>query len=286
MGVIQKIRRELLKPLSKLCIKSTRVNYFGLELKVPLIHGLGAGYLVPSDEWMSKCLSVFLRNKEGAIVDIGANIGLYMVKLKALDSEREYYGFEPNPVCNFYTQELISANSFRNVRMFPFALSNNKELRTFYAKRKADKMGSLHDYARFGEIKNNSFDLFTFPGDEFFELLDLKNICGMKIDVEGFELEVLQGIKNALISYTPFVFCEIWHLPEKNDPTYEEKYRRGDCICKFLDEIDYTIIGFTKNKNTLIDIRSVNDFDNSQRGDYVLVHESDREKIINAFEDR
>ena len=118
MTVLQKIRRELLKPLSRLCVKSARVNYFGLNLKVPLIHGLGAGYLVPADDWMSKCLSIFLTNKKGAIVDIGANIGLYMVKLKALDSQREYYGFEPNPVCNFYTQELISANQFQHVRMF------------------------------------------------------------------------------------------------------------------------------------------------------------------------
>jgi hypothetical protein len=127
LSVLQKIRREILKPLSGLCVKSASVNYFGLGLKVPLIHGLGAGYLVPGDAWMSRCLSVFLKQKNGAIVDIGANIGLYLVKLKSLDVDREYYGFEPNPACNYYTQELISSNNFQNVRMFPFALSNTKE---------------------------------------------------------------------------------------------------------------------------------------------------------------
>ena len=168
--------------------------------------------------------------------------------------------------------------------MFPFALSNSKELRTFFAKRKADKMGSLHDYARPGEVKNNSFDLFTFPGDEFFDLLDIKHICGMKIDVEGFELEVLQGIKNTLLSYKPFVFCEIWHLPEQSDPTYDEKYRRADAICKFLDEIDYDIFGFSGSDNALVNIKVVNDFDVKQRGDYILVHKNERDKIINAFD--
>lgn len=282
VSVIQKIRRELLKPLSKLCLKSAKVNYFGLDLKVPLIHGIGAGYLVPSDRWMSKCLSIFLQNKEGAIVDIGANIGLFMVKLKSLDDTRDYYGFEPNPVCNYYTQELISTNDFQNTRMFPFALSNTKELRTFYAKRKADKMGSLHDYARPGEIKNNSFDLLTFPADDFFELLNIDKICGIKIDVEGFELEVLQGIKNTLVSYKPFVFCEIWHLPEKDDVTYDEKYKRSDAICKLLGEIDYTILGFSRD-NEVIEIKSVDDFDNEQGNDYVLIHNSEREKIMTAF---
>jgi FkbM family methyltransferase len=281
--VIQKIRRELLKPLSRLCVKSTSVNYFGLNLKVPLIHGLGVGYLVPADEWMSKCLSIFLANKKGAIVDIGANIGLYLVKLKSLDSQREYYGFEPNPVCNFYTKELISANDFQKVRMFPFALSNVRELRRFYAKRKADKMGSLHDYARPGEIKSNSFDLVTFPGDEFFDLLDIENICTMKIDVEGFELEVLRGVKNTLVKYRPFVFCEIWHLPEKSDPTYGEKYRRAGEICKLMDELDYDIIGFEGKDNNLIHIKAADDFESNQGGDYVLVHKSERDKVLNAF---
>lgn len=49
MTDLQKIHRELLKSISRLCVKSARVNYFGLKLKAPLIHGLGAGYLVPGD---------------------------------------------------------------------------------------------------------------------------------------------------------------------------------------------------------------------------------------------
>ena len=283
MTVLQKIHRELLKPISRLCVKSARVNYFGLKLKVPLIHGLGAGYLVPGDKWMSRCLSIFLAHKKGAIVDIGTNIGLYMVKLKSLDLQREYYGFEPNPLCNFYMQELVSANGFQKVRMFPFALSNVRELRRFYVKRKADKIGSLHDYARPGEIKSNSFDLVTFPGDEFFGLLDINKICAIKIDVEGFELEVLLGIKKTLLKYQPFVFCEIWHLPAKTDPSYEEKFRRSDSICEFLREIDYEIIGFEFAENNLVEINSVDDFENSQRGDYVLFPKSRREKLFSAF---
>jgi len=282
--VMQKIRREILKPLSRLCFKSARVDYFGLKLKIPLIYGLGSGYLVPGDEWMSKCLAIFLDSKKGAIVDIGANIGLYMVKLKALCLQREYYGFEPNPVCNYYTQELITCNDFQNVRIFPFALSNTKELRRFYAKRKADKAGSLHDHARPGEIKNNSFDLFTFPGDDFFELLEIENICAIKIDVEGFELEVLLGLVNTLTRYKPFVFCEIWHLPEKTDPTFDDKYRRGDAICQLLGDIDYDIIGFEGKTNNMVEIRTVDNFASDQKGDYILVPSGDRDSFIHSLQ--
>ena len=283
MTVLQKIRRELLKLISKLCLKSTNVNYFGLSLNVPLIHGIGAGYLVPGDQWMSHCLSTFLAASKGAVIDIGANIGLYLVKLKSLDDARDYYGFEPNPMCIYYLQELVSGNGFQNVRVFPFALSNSKELRRFYAKRKADKMGSLHDYARPGELKINSFDLVTFPGDEFIGLLEIDAICAMKIDVEGFELEVLQGVKNTLINYRPFVFCEIWHLPVVSDPTFEEKHRRATSICDLMSEIDYEILGFENKQNDMVDIKSVDDFANNQRSDYILVHKCKRDELVKAF---
>lgn len=284
MRIIQKLRRELLKPLSKLGFNSAKVNYFGLDLKVPLINGVGSGYLVPGDKWMSNCLSTFINQKDGAVIDIGANIGLYMVVLKSINSDRNYYGFEPSPMCNYYTQELINLNNFQNVHMFPFALSNKKELRTLYAIRQAAKTSSLLEYAQQGKEKNNSFDLFTFPGDEFFELLNIKQICAMKIDVEGSELEVLTGLKNTLTSHTPFLFCEIWHLPEKSDPTYDEKYRRSEAICDLLNDIDYTILGVTNANNKLVEIKSAKDFSNKQKPDYILVHKSMRDTIIDTLE--
>ena len=101
LRIVNKIRRELYKLLSKLrLIKSAAVNYKRLSLKVPLIDGIGHGYLVERDHWMSNCLSIFLQNKGGMVVDIGVNIGLYLVNLRALDAKRDYLGFEPNNFCN------------------------------------------------------------------------------------------------------------------------------------------------------------------------------------------
>lgn len=274
--IFNKFRRELYKPLSKLCLRQARSNYFGLKLNVPIIHGLGAGFLVPGDKWMSDCLSVFLKQKKGTVVDIGVNIGLYMVKLKALDKSREYIGFEPNAVCNYYTQELIRANNFQNVRVLPFALSDKKELRTFYIRRKADKMGSLNEYARFGETDKFSFDLFTFPADEFFEMLSPEALCAFKIDVEGSELEVLRGLSGTIKKYKPYLFCEIWQLPEETHPTYDEKHRRLKQICDLVQGLNYKILGTSSSNAAKVEIlETVDDFNGSHRRDYILVHESE-----------
>ncbi len=282
--VFNKFRRELYKPLSRLCLKQAKANYFGLELNVPILHGLGAGFLVPDDKWMSDCLSVFLQKKEGTVVDIGVNIGLYMVKLKALDQERSYIGFEPNAVCNYYTQELIRANNFKNVRILPFALSDKKELRTFYIRRKADKMGSLNDYARFGETDKYAFDLFTFPADEFFEMLAPEALCAFKIDVEGSELEVLRGLVSTIKKFKPYIFCEIWQLPEEAHPTYSEKLERLKLIRELMQGVNYKILGVSsKNPSDIKILDTLESFDRSHRRDYVLVHEEEAKDLRNKL---
>jgi len=78
-------------------------------------------------------------------------------------------------------------------------------------------------------------------------------------------------------------FCEIWHLPVETDPSYEEKFRRSYSICEFLREIDYEIIGFEFAENNLVEIISVDGFENSQRGDYVLFPKSKREELFSVF---
>ncbi len=92
--------------------------------------------------------------------------------------------------------------------------------------------------------KGNSFNLFSFLGDEFFDLLNLDGISAMKIDVEGFELEVLQGLKKTLLMYKPFVFVKYGIYLQRLTLAIKEKFRRSGSICEFLREIDYEIIGF------------------------------------------
>lgn len=284
MGLIRlfnKFRRELYRSLSKISlIKNASVNYKGLNLKVPIIDGIGSGYLVVGDDWMGNCLSVFLQNKSGMVVDIGVNIGLYLVNLRALNVDRDYLGFEPNNFCNFYTQELIRKNGFHNVRILPIALSNSREIRAFYVHRIGSKMGSYYNISVSRQKIKYSFDVFTMPGDDFFELLSPDEICTLKIDVEGVELEVLQGLRSTLLKYKPFIFCEIWHLPGVNHPKYKEKYTRLAELTDLMGEIDYVILSVDKNDSSKVDeITLIEQFSKNQRSDYILVHKSESDNL-------
>jgi len=252
----------------------------GLKFKVPLMYGVGAGYHLITEDWMSRCLNSFMKTREGVIIDIGANIGLYLLFLRALDSQREYYGFEPNPMCNFYVLEMIRLNQFRNARIFPFALSDKRELRTLYSARPGDKMGSLHPWARDDGKRSKvySFDLFTFTGDEFFELIKIDDICAIKIDVEGSELEVLQGLKQTVEKYRPYLYCEIWNLPNPENSNYRMKFDRIAALFAFMDELNYCALGVMPDES-LVDINSIEEFSESQSNDYIFAHKQHIEQI-------
>ncbi len=279
-----KLRRELYKPLSRLCLSQASTDYFGLRLRVPLMQGLGAGFLVPENRWMKDCLQIFLQQKPGMVVDIGVNIGLYLVMLRGLDRERDYLGFEPNAVCNHYTHELIRLNGFQNTRILPFALSDEKALRHFYIKRNADKMGSLNDYARFDDDDKFSIDVFTYPADEFFAILEPPAICAIKIDVEGAELEVLRGLETTLRRHRPFVFCEIWKLPDEQHPTYEVKKERFLGIHELLAQLDYRLLEVASQPGQpMREIAGLEDFRHCAGSDFILTHEADLPGLVQAF---
>ncbi len=243
-----KLKREIIAFISKIYIDHVKVNYYNLTLKVPLIHGMrNGGYVVPAEQWITDCLYSFVNTKKGMVVDIGANVGLILVKLKTICNDVEYCGIEANPSCAFYTQELIRLNNFKNAKLFTVALSDNVEARRFYSSRAGDSTGSLIREHQTHNTMEYTFDVITITGDQFIDTLDIKDdgISVIKIDVEEAELYVLQGLSNTIEQYNPYIFCEILHSKTK------EQEERSLGICTLLASKGYSVIGINGSKNRL-----------------------------------
>lgn len=238
-----KLKRELLKSLSKnLRFARARVRFDGLKLTVPLVYGLGADHLSRTERpWTFRLLARLLNERSGAFVDIGANVGLYLIWLKSLDERRAYVGFEPNPACYFYLQELVRCNHFVDANVFPIALSDSRRLRTFFARRLGDKMGSLLADHRVEKEKPFTFNVITEPGDPVFADLELAAISAIKIDVEGFELEVLRGLTGTLAKHRPPIICEVL-VPDPERPEYGTRLRKLEDLFALMNELDYSLL--------------------------------------------
>ena len=242
-GTVSKIRRELLKSLSRgLRIAPAGTRFEGLKLKIPLVYGLGADHLSRTGRpWTYDLLSRLLHSRPGTFVDIGANVGLYLIWLKSIDRNREYIGFEPNPACYFYLQELRRCNQFIDSSVFPLALSDRRARRTFYARRLGDKMGSLLADHRIEKDKPYSFSVITEPGDPVFADLDLTAISAVKIDVEGFEVEVLRGLAGTLARHQPPVICEVL-TPDPDRPGFDVRMQKLGELLSVTRDLDYRIV--------------------------------------------
>jgi len=240
MKFIGKLKRELVVFFSKTCVQVARNDYFGLDLKYPIIYGMGRGYVVPKEVWMGQCLDAFLQSKQGCVIDIGVNVGVYLVKLKALRDDVEYFGFEPNAVCNYYTNELIRMNKFKKAKVLPVALSNEMGVKTLYASKLGDKTASLVVETT-GDNASLEFssDIVTVEGDMFVEMLGIKEIAVIKVDVEGAELFVLNGLIKTIENFRPFFYIEVWANSEKD----AESIERISQIYKLITSRDYSIIG-------------------------------------------
>ena len=94
------------------------VKLSGSKLRTPRVAGMQASVTEP---WMTQWLESLLPVRTGVFLDIGVNLGQTLLKVKAIDPQRPYVGFEPNPACVFYLHELISMNQIQEASIFPVA---------------------------------------------------------------------------------------------------------------------------------------------------------------------
>ena len=278
MKILKKIKREWTALLSEIHIRYVQTNYLGLKLKIPLIYGMrNGGYIVPAEFWMSNCLESFIKTKEGCIIDVGVNVGLYLVKLKALSNEVDYYGIDSSPACIFYTQELIRLNQFERAKLFTTALSDSNEVVEFYSNTHDDRMGSLikqhHEYK-----KGFSFSTLSMTGDSLVDLLKVKKISAIKIDVEGAELMVLKGMEKSIEKYRPYLYIEI--LFTKNQEDIDSAMN----ICNFIQKMNYSILGVNLTSQKTEKITNIDKVGKDYDCNYVFAPNEHLTQFISTLE--
>jgi FkbM family methyltransferase len=188
-----------------------RLNIGNTRFRIPIIRQMGLGNITITEPWMGELLIDLLSKRDGAFIDIGANIGQTLLKLKSVAPEVEYIGFEPNPACIYYLRELINTNQFTRTEILPIGLSNTDtvvELLYMGLSEVNSAASIVQDYRPNNKIYDRQYvPIFTF--DHILEVLKPAQIAIIKIDVEGAEMEVLQGMHHTLSEQHPFIIMEI-----------------------------------------------------------------------------
>lgn len=155
---------------------------------------------------------------DAAFIDIGASLGLYCDYMAPRC--RRIYAFEPNPTLTKFLND--KAEALGNMEVHAVALGESNGTGIFH-QHKLSGHGSLvrkaPDYIRSMEIPVRTLDSYDFEVP----------IGLIKIDTEGYDVNVLRGGLETIRKHRPRLIVEI-HAP------YNENRR---AILQFLKDINY-----------------------------------------------
>ena len=142
------------------------------------------------------------------ILDIGANIGCTALLFGNLS--KTVHAFEPSPTTFSYLERNISRSGLKNV--FPHQMGLGAEpgeyTLTFSPLNRSGGYVSNQTQACAGHTVEN---IVIRQMDEVLQSLNVSRVDFVKIDVEGFEGQVLRGATQTLATYRPVVALELNH---------------------------------------------------------------------------
>ena len=166
--------------------------------------GVGIQLLV-NNKYEVAQTDLFLKvlKKGDTFVDVGANIGYYSVLAsKNIGKDGEVYSFEPDKHNILLLQKNIALNNVANVKIESKAVSDKNGLIEFAE----DKYNKGESSIRHN--KDSTYQVESVALDSYFN--NTKTIDVLKMDIEGAEINAVQGAKNIIkLSKSLHLFIEL-----------------------------------------------------------------------------
>jgi FkbM family methyltransferase len=171
----------------------------------------------------------------GTFYDVGANVGFFsLISARMVGPSGNVYAFEPVAANVKAVRANAGANSFHNVHVFEVAVSNAPGAQELL----------LTDWDGGGMLETSAVPAASPTGrvcvsvvvlDDFIRAQKLLPPTFVKIDVEGVEFEVLQGMSRTLAEHKPVLLYEI------DDGDKQSFTRRRSALDQFVAGFGYDV---------------------------------------------
>jgi FkbM family methyltransferase len=139
--------------------------------------------------------------------DIGANIGQHSLFM-SLHAD-QVHSFEPYWVVSQKLERHVELNEISNIQLHKVGLSNQQEELDFYAPTGRNQGIGSFDAGTVSKGNKNLGKLALVRGDDYLAQNKLQDIALLKIDVEGFEKNVVVGLGDTLRKSRPVIVVEV-----------------------------------------------------------------------------
>jgi len=138
------------------------------------------------------------------VIDVGANRGNFSLYASRLVGPRgKVIAFEPNPICVDLLQREVQTNAIDNITVVHCGLSDSDAILTLTVPTINSGEGSFTDSAYRDNVK---FQVPTCRGDD---VLKGETPAVIKVDVEGFETNVIRGLSETIRQCSPVLITEV-----------------------------------------------------------------------------
>ncbi len=159
--------------------------------------------------------------KEGAIMDVGANIGIMTYHLSTQFKDRKIIAIEPMPDNFAILKQIVDRNKLTNVELVPSAVGDEKTvLKMVLPLNGKVKMQGLAHVVHDSIDEWNEGEQIDVNCERLDDIANGEPIAGIKMDIENFEYFALKGAQNLLKKDKPVVYLELWEN-ENRDKCFE-----------------------------------------------------------------
>jgi FkbM family methyltransferase len=153
---------------------------------------------------------------DGTVVDVGAHAGQFTKIFARLAPQGRVYAFEPSSYARSILTRVCTIQWLRNVTVVPTGLGAAAgRLELNIPLKRSGSLGFGSSYlgpdqsgnGRAQAIVTETIEVDTLDG--FAEARGLDSLCFIKADIEGWELNMLQGATEVLSAFRPVLMLEI-----------------------------------------------------------------------------
>ena len=203
-----------------------------IESKLYFNTNYGLNVLEPLD--FNLCRALKKKITKPVLIDVGANVGTMCLPIAKKFTLIDVIAYEPNPDIFKRLKQNIQLNSVDNIDARMCGVSEQSGRLVLNVPTSSSANFGSSSYLNNIDIDNpKKIQTKVVSLDE--DIGDNHHVVGIKIDVQGLELDVLKGALSLIKEYKPFLIFEI------EDIYYEDPYSYQREVRDFFQNLNYNL---------------------------------------------